>query len=591
VSADGSYMKLSTLALDYDGTSATDDVMDSGVRAAIADARSRHIFVILVTGRRIVDLRRVAGDLHFLDAVVAENGAVLYLPLSGYSTTLAPPPVPALVQELTRRGINHAVGECLVEASAVDAHAILDAIRSRELPLSIHFNRGRLMVLPQAISKATGLGEALTILGLSARNAMGFGDAENDHELLRACEIGAAVAWGSESIKSVADLVVEGKSPAALGPFLQQLIACGRLPSVKRVRRSLLLGHTDEGAPFGLAVRGRNVLVAGDARSGKSWVAGLLAEQLILHGYSVCVIDPEGDYRALDAMPGVVALGGADPLPRPHELLHALRHPRTSVVIDLSHVHHRDKIEYTRAVLPALALLRRKTALPHRIFIDEAHYFLSGATTDDLLDLGANGYTLVTYRASHLPTAVLDASEVILVTCESDPNEVQALHTLCHSDEPIDRWSAVLGGLGIGEAAALPVTEEAGAALRRFHLGRRITHHVRHREKYVDVPVPETRAFVFTGHGDAEVIRATTLKAFVKALDGLPADVLDGYARRGDYSRWLAEVFGDYQLAVSVRALESRARVERDPTATAAIASTIRGRYDFGREGAPFSSG
>jgi hypothetical protein len=43
-------------------------------------------------------------------------------------------------------------------------------------------------------------------------------------------------------------------------------------------------------------------------------------------------------------------------------------------------------------------------------------------------------------------------------------------------------------------------------------------------------------------------------------------------------------VFGDYQLALSVRALEGRARVERDPTAVAAIASTIRGRYDFGRE-------
>src|SRR4029079_15117903 len=106
---------------------------------------------------------------------------------------------------------------------------------------------------------------------------------------------------------------------------------------------------------------------------------GLLAEQIILHGYSVCVIDPEGDYRTLDAMPGVVALGGADPLPRPHELLHVLRHPHTSIVIDLSHIHYREKVEYTRALLPALAMLRRRTALPHRIFVDEAHYFLNGS--------------------------------------------------------------------------------------------------------------------------------------------------------------------------------------------------------------------
>ena len=41
-------------------------------------------------------------------------------------------------------------------------------IRYLELPLVLLFNRGRLMVLPQAISKATGLREALRTLRLSA---------------------------------------------------------------------------------------------------------------------------------------------------------------------------------------------------------------------------------------------------------------------------------------------------------------------------------------------------------------------------------------------------------------------------------------
>src|SRR2546430_11434817 len=34
--------------------------------------------------------------------------------------------------------------------------------------------------------------------------------------------------------------------------------------------------------------------------SGKSWIAGLLCEQLALQRYSLCVVDPEGDYRALE---------------------------------------------------------------------------------------------------------------------------------------------------------------------------------------------------------------------------------------------------------------------------------------------------
>jgi hypothetical protein len=77
-------VKLSAIALDYDGTVARRDVLDSSVREAIAVARTQGIVVLLVTGRILDDLRRVAGDLHLVDAVIAENGAVLHFPDSGH---------------------------------------------------------------------------------------------------------------------------------------------------------------------------------------------------------------------------------------------------------------------------------------------------------------------------------------------------------------------------------------------------------------------------------------------------------------------------------------------------------------------------
>ena len=58
-------MKLSVLALDYDGTIAQHDVLDPSVRDAIAAARTHGVLVLLVTGRILDELRRVAGDLHF----------------------------------------------------------------------------------------------------------------------------------------------------------------------------------------------------------------------------------------------------------------------------------------------------------------------------------------------------------------------------------------------------------------------------------------------------------------------------------------------------------------------------------------------
>src|SRR6516225_4127847 len=69
-------MKFGVLALDYDGTIAQDGVLAPGIKPAIAEAPARGIVVIIATGRILSDLRSLCGDLSFVDAVVAENGAV-----------------------------------------------------------------------------------------------------------------------------------------------------------------------------------------------------------------------------------------------------------------------------------------------------------------------------------------------------------------------------------------------------------------------------------------------------------------------------------------------------------------------------------
>ncbi|NOT25950.1 MAG: HAD family hydrolase [Acidobacteria bacterium] len=576
-------MKLSVIALDYDGTIARGDELDPSVREAIAEARTCGITVLLVTGRILSELRRVAGDLHFVDGVVAENGAVLHFPHSGHTSLLAPPVSKAFLSEMRARGIHVMPGDCLVDGSADDALRMLEAIRSLELPLVLLFNRGRVMTLPQGVSKATGLHTALDTLRLSARNTVAVGDAENDHALLQLAEVGAAVEWGSDALKNAADVTIPGVGPEAVAGYIRRLAATGHLPVPPKARRQLRLGYTEDGHEFSLAVRDRNVLIAGDAKSGKSWLAGLLCEQLILHGYSMCVIDPEGDYRSLEALPGVTVLGGEKPPPMPRELLESLRYPDRSVVIDLSHVEQDEKIDYIRSVLPALNAMRRRTGLPHRILLDEAHYFLHGAGTSRLLDLDTNGNTVVTYFASRLPRELLDATNVILVTCESNPAEIDELFKRCTSCETAPasraRWSA-LGHLSLGQAVVLPVTEESGGELKLFTIGQRLTPHVRHRQKYADVPVTESRAFQFAPNGVASH-RARTLRQFVQALEAAAEGSCDGYLRRGDFSRWMADVFGDYALAEELREQERRYRVGVESDAVPEIVSAIRARYDL----------
>ena len=275
-------MKFSALALDYDGTIATDGVFDPSVRQAVGEVRQRGIVVILVTGRRLADLHAVGGDLTCFDAIVAENGAVLEFPASGRHIVIGHRPSPAFLDEVQRRAIPFIAGECVLEADAQWAGPMLEVIRSLEQPLILAFNRGRLMILPQAIAKSTGLRHALHSLRISIHNAIGVGDAENDHDLLDACEVGVGVAWGSPALRAVADEVIEGSSPTAVADYIRRVVQQPRLSARQMGRRRLVLGHEHNGQEVSLAVRGRTVLIAGEPGTGKSWLGGLLCEQSIL---------------------------------------------------------------------------------------------------------------------------------------------------------------------------------------------------------------------------------------------------------------------------------------------------------------------
>jgi hypothetical protein len=571
-------MKLAAIAIDYDGTIATEGVFDPSVRDAIALLRLRGIAVVLVTGRRLVELKSVAGNLGCFNAVVAENGAVLYFPESGRHAVIGHAPSRTFLESLSRRGIDFAVGESIVESEASRATSVLDVIRSLELPLFLAFNRSRLMVLPPGIAKSSGLRRVLSTLRLSIHNTIGIGDAENDHDLLDACEVGVAVEWGSPALRIVADEIIAGAGPPAVADYLRGLTRQLRLSTKQMGRRRLLLGHKHDGQPLHLAIRGRTVLVAGEPGSGKSWLAGLLCEQLILQGYCVCIIDPEGDYRSLEVLPGVAVMGGDDPPPRARELTQALRYPDTSVVIDLSRLSHHAKEEYLQELMPLLATLRRQNGLPHRILLDEAHYYLAAPEGRRLVDTELAGYTLVTYRVSGIDEQVRTAADtVVIVTRETDPREQDTLRAICEAAGG-DVSNAAFHDLSPSEAALLPGAEESHGVVQRFQIAPRLTSHVRHRTKYLDMPVPEPRAFVFTHDGERR--HARSLKDFVDVLAQLPDNEVMPYLRRHDFSRWLEHVFRDCPLATHVQSIENRVSTDRTRDLADDISQAVRARYE-----------
>jgi hypothetical protein len=99
----------------------------------------------------------------------------------------------------------------------------------------------------------------------------------------------------------------------------------------------------------------------------------------------------------------------------------------------------------------------------------------------------------------------------------------------------------------------------------------------------VDIPVSAHRAFVFNANGQP-AHRIRTLRQFVFELEHTPLALLAEYIRRGDFSRWIGDVFGDRALAGELQALEQRYRAGKREEILPEMASAVRSRYDLGED-------
>src|ERR1700683_2586762 len=206
-SSGGPPMLIAAFAFDYDGTIAEDGKVAEATVAALRRLKAAGRKILLVTGRELPDLRRVFPQLAVFDVVVAENGALLYLPATAEERPLAAPPSAEFIAALRRREVTPlSVGRSIVATWQPNETKVLDAIQELGLEWQIIFNKGAVMCLPPGVNKATGLAAALETLELSGRS-VSAGDSENDHAFLTACGCSVAVANAIESIKAEADFV------------------------------------------------------------------------------------------------------------------------------------------------------------------------------------------------------------------------------------------------------------------------------------------------------------------------------------------------------------------------------------------------
>ncbi len=565
-------MRFAAVAVDYDGTLATEGLVQAPTVGALEQLIASGRQCILVTGRMLRELLPLFPQAELCARIVAENGAVLYRPSTREQRLLAPQASTALADALRAKGVMPLdVGDSIIATVRPHEVAVMEVIRDLGLEHQVIFNRESVMILPPGINKASGLKAALDELKLSPHNVVGIGDSENDHALFQASELAVAVNSAVPTLREAADWVTTGPNGAGTAEAILALVADDMATHAKRLsRHRVTLGSSREGVSLTVSPVEENVLIAGTSGSGKSTLAHGILEQLIDKGYQTCVIDPEGDYQSIEKM---IMFGNSQRGPTVAEVLTAMDNPSTQVIVNLVGLPLQDRPSFFFELLPQLQERRNRTGRPHRVLVDETHHLLPTkwrATVVSMRDL--KGMLFVTVHPDQLSPHVLDTVNIAVALGERPSSTLQAVAN--HKGLSLPPISNA--ELKPGEAVLWRVA--AGQSPQPFMMTVSRMERRRHRRKYAEGELPPERSFYFRGPEGKLNLRAQNLIMFRQLADGVDDETWLHHLRNGDYSHWMETAIKDRSLAQVVHEVEDMPDVSAHDSRQR-VASAIEERY------------
>jgi hydroxymethylpyrimidine pyrophosphatase-like HAD family hydrolase len=564
-------MRYLALVTDYDGTIAIDGRMADAAVTSIERLRMSGRRAILVTGRRLEDLLAILPHVHLFDYVVAENGAVVYEPRTRRETLLAHPPPPQFVERLKALGIPLDIGRVIVATWLPHHHAVLQAIQETGLELHVIFTRAAVMVLPTGVNKATGMVYALRKLGLSPHEAVGIGDAENDHSFLDRCECAVAVANATPSIRKLAAFVTKREAGQGVAELINELIADDLSRTHGRLDKNLItIGTRADGTAVTVSPYGINILIAGPSGSGKSTIASAIIERLMDRTYQLCIVDPEGDYGTL---PEVCTIGDQNHAVTVTEVLAFLEDTKVNINVNLLGISLADRPLFFGQLLANLQAMRTRTGRPHWIVLDEAHHMIPAEWShlDELLPHKLGETILVTVHPDRLAPTVLSLVDVVIAVGAS-PGD-----TLKQVGDVIGQTSEWPAGLSYQRGKVVVWFPRRGEPPFSMDAALGRAERLRHRRKYAEGDM-RYHSFYFRGPNGRQNLKAQNLIVFSQIAEGIDEDTWLFHLRRGDYSRWFRDAVKDKYLADQVERIERRQDLRPSETRKL-IRSLIEARY------------
>jgi len=557
-------MHFLALAVDYDGTIAENGNVPSQVCESLTTLKNSGRKLLLVTGRELQALKHHFPHLGLFDLVVAENGALLYDPVTDTEELIADPASIELVGRLRDKGVSPlSVGRSVIATWHPWEDAVINSIRELGLELQMTFNKDAIMILPPGVNKASGVAAALRTLGICELNVVGVGDAENDHSFLSIFGCTAAVSNAIDSIKASADICLShdhGRGVCELVDMLLEKDAA--LVPVERI--GIELGQTIDARKVWLPAESV-LLVIGNSGSGKSSYVTWLTERMVQAHQGFCIIDPEGDYLTLD---DAVTVSGLIAPPTTEESVHHLLQAQLNVVVSALALDPPERVQLFGELLPFIQDLRRVSGRPYWLIVDEAHYMLPHCAVWPPGFLGNMGAIIVALDFDQVCPALLDGVDV-LVTLGSTARELVEQFA-----KRIQRRCPEFPERSPGPEYACLWDLRKDKEVAMLNQLRPAQKHHRHSGKYVAGDVGAWHAFHFSTLGQS----ASNLTEFLSLSTRLEDGALCDYMNAGDFSKWFREVIRDDVLANKTHLVEIDPRLAPQD-ALEQITRLVQSRY------------
>lgn len=541
-------MRYHAFVTDYDGTLADHDRVPDVAVVGLRELKATGRKLILVTGRELTELKSIFPHLDLFHKVVAENGALIFDPLTLEQELLGSPPPKAFLNFLNKEKVPYSKGAVIVSAWQPHEREILDAIRECGLEHQVIFNKSAVMVLPPAINKATGLLKALYALNISEHSAVAVGDAENDNAMLSVVECSIAVENALPHVKEAADWTTTHPTSEGVLELTGDLIRDDLAQLDRQLFRHFLqMGTEIDGTPFKVSPYGTNILVSGTSGCGKTTLAAAFLENLVEKQYQFCLIDPEGDYINLD---GALTIGDNRQSPSIDEIIQVLTLPNENAVVCMLAVAFKDRPQFFKQLLAELTVLRHNTGHPHFIVMDECHHLMPCQNPEPYYGIpdDFNNFMIITTRPE--------------LICHNFLRRINL--GLMMGDNPRELMSsfAHLAGKNISFPNNLVYQKGNAMAWQEerktpFFINGCMPRQIlmRHKRKYATGDMG-LNSFIFRGPNSKLRLRANNLATFIQMGQGVDDETWMFHLRKHDYSTWLRNSVKDEELSSEARMIE-----------------------------------